>query len=745
MKARWIVLLLALLGVALNLLLVRSSVMGARTKAAESFQTPAGDRDERNEPTLDDLFAEVAGRVPAFGGMFIGPDKRLHVYLLDAQQGAAAEAALIAVFGRERLGQGGIQVLQGRYGFLQLKDWHDRHRAVTLAIPGVVMTGIAESNNRLKIGVEHSALFNRVEQELINLGVPLEAVKLVETKPVKFLQTLQNTTRPLLGGLRITNSGGGECTLGFLAVRQGQAGFVTNSHCTNTTGGVEGTVFHQAIISGVTNRVGVETVDPQFFTGWPCVNSLYGKKCRRSDSAFVRRDGGTSQSTPLASAELGYIASPQPNSLTVLGKYKIVAEVPVPIEGEYLNKVGKTTGLTGGEVCDTCVDINVKDTDITLICQDRVEGFAKPGDSGSPVFTWNSASLPPGADPPAKLYGILWGGDEEGEIFAFSAMGNIQGNGELGKLKTFLAEAGANSPPEVKISKPANGAKVGVGGLNMVKFEADIVDYEGCCTAVTWTSDKDGTIGQGTSFEYVFGSPGTRTITVSATDSDGATSEDSITLSTSNDAPSVSIKKPTPLQILYKGFSYVFEGDSIDYNEPFNQLPCNSLKWTSKKSGAWFATSLGSGCTLPVTFPSTGTYTVTLTGTDSEGATDQASVTVLVIDAPANSPPVVTILNPNNNGWLDGYTWVTLKGKVDDPDNKSPISYQWVLKDGAKETVLGAGTINDGQQTSLQWKPSNNMLSNCGGREVRIYLRATDADGSKGSDFVDVYVYFPVC
>jgi hypothetical protein len=42
--------------------------------------------------TIDDLFAEVAKRVPGFGGMFIR-DEAVQVYLLDTAQGPTAEAA----------------------------------------------------------------------------------------------------------------------------------------------------------------------------------------------------------------------------------------------------------------------------------------------------------------------------------------------------------------------------------------------------------------------------------------------------------------------------------------------------------------------------------------------------------------------------------------------------------------------------------------------------------------------------
>lgn len=145
MKVRLIVYLLVIIGVMVGLHAVLNSAIAAKKKGGETTQM----RQTRTDTTvagrvqsLDDLFAEVAKRVPAFGGMFIGQDKTLQVYLLDPSQRAAAEAAIIAVFGRERLPQGRIQSLQGQYGFLQLKDWHDRYRMTTLAIPGVLQTSI---------------------------------------------------------------------------------------------------------------------------------------------------------------------------------------------------------------------------------------------------------------------------------------------------------------------------------------------------------------------------------------------------------------------------------------------------------------------------------------------------------------------------------------------------------------------------------------------------------------------------
>ncbi|MBI1741574.1 hypothetical protein HYR54_00720 [Candidatus Acetothermia bacterium] len=157
-------------------------------KSSSSHET---DRDKSSAPiaakdsqTIDDLFAEVAKQVPSFGGMFIDSQGNLSVYLLDPTQKVEAESAIASVFGRDRIPSDGIRVLQGEYGFLQLKEWFDRANAL-LALPGVTLVDIDESKNRLKIGLEKLDALNRVEQALVRINVPREAVNFEETGPIE--------------------------------------------------------------------------------------------------------------------------------------------------------------------------------------------------------------------------------------------------------------------------------------------------------------------------------------------------------------------------------------------------------------------------------------------------------------------------------------------------------------------------------------------------------------------------------
>lgn len=144
---------------------------------------PPQPTESRMQKSYDDLLAEVARRHPGFGGMFINEAGGLSVYLLDPAQGAAAETAIAAVFGPERVPQGGIRVLNAQYGFLQLKEWYDRLGAVW-EIPGVAFTDIDEGRNRLAVGLERIAQRGLVEEKLRSLGIPLEAVAIEETGPI---------------------------------------------------------------------------------------------------------------------------------------------------------------------------------------------------------------------------------------------------------------------------------------------------------------------------------------------------------------------------------------------------------------------------------------------------------------------------------------------------------------------------------------------------------------------------------
>jgi hypothetical protein len=106
-----------------------------------------------------------------------------------------------------------------------------------------------------------------------------------------------------------------------------------------------------------------------------------------------------------------------------------------------LHKVGRTTGWTSGNVTNSCVTVNVSQSNIALLCQTIVQRsgtvIVAGGDSGSPVFR------PTGSSDEVELVGILWGGSSSGNLFVFSPLKNIQV--ELGDLTATLDESGGGS------------------------------------------------------------------------------------------------------------------------------------------------------------------------------------------------------------------------------------------------------------------------------------------------------------
>ncbi len=371
----------------------------------------------RGTRNLDKLFEQVAARAPAFGGMFLDGDV-LKIYLTHTGGKAAAEKAIGEVFGAERIPTGGIQVLSGQYSFRQLTAWYDRLGGL-FEIDGVVLTDINERANRIRVGVEGAWAIKAVQKELQQSGIPRNAVDIAITEAIVPAVTLQSLVRPIEGGLQI-HFGNFLCSLSFIGLRAGTAGFAVASHCTDRQGGVEGTQYYQPLSP---NFIGTEIADP-VYTKAKCqaAGIRGGKVCRYSDSAFAQKDAGVS-------SDQGFIArtdSVNTGSLTIVGQWRVTSE-GVSLVGQTVNKVGRTTGWTQGLVTDTCVNTGVSGSRIVQLCQDFVSATVTGGDSGSPVFHITS-----GTD--VQMRGILWGGNQAGTLFVYSPIANIERSDELGPI-----------------------------------------------------------------------------------------------------------------------------------------------------------------------------------------------------------------------------------------------------------------------------------------------------------------------
>jgi hypothetical protein len=387
-------------------------------------------KDITTSPTDDEL-ARIAASVPAFGGMHFDHAGRLVVSLTDTGQRAAVVAAIRPILGERRAAKAlaDFTVRPARFGFTQLQQWRKRANPAVLGMTGVVFTDVDEESNHVLIAVDRAPIRVEVMAALTRLGLPADAVQVVEHAPIRQLQTVQDYRRPPLAGMQIAYSGA-LCTSGpALEVNwtpwDGVSYFITAAHCTDIQGAADGTQYYQPLVGGG-NHVAVEERDPAFFSGGACPP---GRRCRYSDAALIRYDspwpdalGSIAQTTSFGQYSGSLTLGGQDVASILWFNGNAQDWISPPFVGQQIEKVGRTTGWTRGGVTNTCVDINPGGTDITMLCQTLVNAGAGPGDSGAPVFESGGSSY-------ATLYGVLWAGSG-GTSFAFSPLKNVES--ELG-------------------------------------------------------------------------------------------------------------------------------------------------------------------------------------------------------------------------------------------------------------------------------------------------------------------------
>jgi hypothetical protein len=370
----------------------------------------------------------VARAVPGFGGLFLDASGKPAVYLTDLRQRGAAERALTGFAQSEGLPAAQLQILKGDFDYLTLDGWHTRVTPEALAVPGTVFTDLDERSNRVRIGVENGTAEVGVQKVIARLGIPATAVIVERTAPIRLAATLRSRMRPVRGGLQI-NFTQFICTLGFNALKNGVSSFITNSHCTETQGGNQGTVYYQPLSTTANSLIGTEAADPSYFQGGVCPA---GRRCRYSDAARARYNAGVSFNLARVARTTSRGALSGPLTISTANPFfTITAERANPVAGARANKIGRTTGWTFGQINATCATVNVSGSNITQLCQSIVSAGVGAGDSGSPVFSWS------GTGGNITLLGILWGGSGDGTLFVFSPMSGIERSGELGALKTF--------------------------------------------------------------------------------------------------------------------------------------------------------------------------------------------------------------------------------------------------------------------------------------------------------------------
>jgi hypothetical protein len=312
-----------------------------------------------------------------------------------------------------------------------------------MALQGTVFGGLDPDAGILVFGVENGGVARGVQNALTRLGIPATEYDIQVTDPIHFMSdNLRSEHRPVVAGIQLHWSSY-VCTLGFSVDHAGGRSFITNSHCTDKQGTTGNTQYNQPTRTVSPDAIAFEADDPAYWTGGVCSR---GKKCRYSDAARALYVAGVQ-----SQARIAKTTGLNSGSLVVDGHFSINGQdnnTTTFTTGTTMQKVGRTTGWTSGNVTNSCVTVNVSGSSIQMLCQTIVQNsgtqIVAGGDSGSPVFTGSSG---------VTLRGILWGGNSAGDLFVFSPFKSIQD--ELGAMDaTKDGVGGGDAPPPPDDEEP---------------------------------------------------------------------------------------------------------------------------------------------------------------------------------------------------------------------------------------------------------------------------------------------------
>ncbi|MFH1466209.1 MAG: hypothetical protein ABIO70_17625 [Pseudomonadota bacterium] len=249
--------------------------------------------------------------------------------------------------------------------------------------------------------------------------------------------------------------------------------------------------------------------------------------------------------------------------------------------------------------------------------------------------------------------------------------------GKTGTDSVIVEVGPANSAPSCAITAPESGGAGAEGAL--VTFEALVSDPDvpADWLQVTWSSDKDGTLGQSSpdsdgsvGFPWSSLSVATHVISLRVEDEVGATCTDSIYY-TVGTPPSVTLSAPTSGDVYDEGESITFSALVSDGEDRPSDL---TLSWASDVDGVFSTEGADSSGLAELGYAglSAGAHTLTLTVTDTDGfyATARRSFTVNALP----TAPTVTI-SPDPATSADDLV-ASASGSVD-PDASGTVTYRY--------------------------------------------------------------------
>lgn len=255
-----------------------------------------------------------------------------------------------------------------------------------------------------------------------------------------------------------------------------------------------------------------------------------------------------------------------------------------------------------------------------------------------------------------------------------------------------------NSAPTCELTSPESGALVPSTTPLIVEGTANDVDVASDMLTAAFSSSVDGDLGTATPTtggDVLFISPalsvGSHVLTMTISDEVGATCSDNV-LVTIGGAPTVSITAPSDGDTVNEGIAVSLEGFVSDTEDLPTAL---SVMWNSDVDGFLGSSpaALDGTLSFEAAALSTGTHTVTLSATDTDGLSAEATVTLNINDLP--SAPTVS-LAPDPADTTDDLVVTVVTPGSDSEGDVITTSFAWTV-DGVDsghtgETVVAADT-----------------------------------------------------
>lgn len=258
----------------------------------------------------------------------------------------------------------------------------------------------------------------------------------------------------------------------------------------------------------------------------------------------------------------------------------------------------------------------------------------------------------------------------------------------------FTVNEYVNQAPTIALVEPIVGASYAEGDAIYLVANADDPEQGDMASAVQWSSDRDGYLGQGSGWNTTL-SVGTHVLTATVTDEQGesaSANREVVVFAPVVEAPELTVLAPAYGSYFDSQSAVVFQATALDAQQ--GDLT-HWVNWHSNLNG-W----LGIGGEIAKVLK-VGTHRITAHVTDSDGNLSQQVFEITVTTgAPVNQAPTLSIAAPLNGAVINSGSAITLAATANDAEDGNLSDYiEWRSNQDGLLTV-GAGNsvmLSDGE------------------------------------------------